>query len=374
MTYTKQTWVPSVTQVSAARMNYIEDGIVAVDQKPSAGVQYLGDYNPATTYNDGDYVVGPDGVTYVCVQNGTVGVTPAPWAPVVPIAADEIGYDSITANALVTATTEATSNTIIACAPHTFDGNPVICHFMASAVNQITVAGAKIVFSLWEGATEISRLGSHQVNLTAQGFMPFYNALRFTPTAGSHTYTIKAYAQSTTGTPQIYCGTGGIGDPPCYVRFTKTTPVVGYAPSLPPVVNGQWIKGVGGAAVWSAIAPADIAGYPSDAAKVLKGDGSWDNVLQLRTGFGTDGRLKMQSGQANPAAAMGAQVTLSVTLPVAWPTAQLLFLASAWPGTTWTGVSVLASGQPSGLTGGVISVGNTSQAQNFTVYWVSLGY
>jgi hypothetical protein len=33
-------------------------------------------------------------------------------------------------------------------------------------------------------------------------------------------------------------------------------------PSIPAVVNGQWIKGVGGAAVWSAITPADVANIP----------------------------------------------------------------------------------------------------------------
>jgi hypothetical protein len=33
-----------------------------------------------------------------------------------------------------------------------------------------------------------------------------------------------------------------------------------YPTGIPPVVNGQWLKGQGGAAVWSAIASADISG------------------------------------------------------------------------------------------------------------------
>lgn len=45
-----------------------------------ASITYRGDYSAATTYHDGDYVVGPDGVTYQCVKEGTVGVTPAPWS------------------------------------------------------------------------------------------------------------------------------------------------------------------------------------------------------------------------------------------------------------------------------------------------------
>jgi hypothetical protein len=63
------------------------------------------------------------------------------------------------------------------------------------------------------------------------------------------------------------------------------------AQSLPqPVVNGQWVKGVGGAAVWSAIAVADLptgipaanlSGYPNDASKHLRGNGAWGGGLEV---------------------------------------------------------------------------------------------
>ena len=42
-------------------------------------VKYLGDYAATTTYNDGDVVIGPDGIAYVCVMDNTLGVTPA-WS------------------------------------------------------------------------------------------------------------------------------------------------------------------------------------------------------------------------------------------------------------------------------------------------------
>ena len=45
-----------------------------------ANFNYRGDYSAAATYNHGDLVVGPDGITYLCVNNGTTGVAPAPWA------------------------------------------------------------------------------------------------------------------------------------------------------------------------------------------------------------------------------------------------------------------------------------------------------
>ena len=45
---------------------------------PASGSQitYTGQYDPAHTYHDGDYVVGPDNFVYQCVVEGTVGVTP----------------------------------------------------------------------------------------------------------------------------------------------------------------------------------------------------------------------------------------------------------------------------------------------------------
>jgi hypothetical protein len=46
-------------------------------------VKYLGQYNAGTTYNDGDVVVGPDGLTYICVADNTLGVTPS-WSGVYP--------------------------------------------------------------------------------------------------------------------------------------------------------------------------------------------------------------------------------------------------------------------------------------------------
>jgi hypothetical protein len=62
--------------------------IVAFSGSPAGGggggganITYQGAYSATQTYNDGDIVVGADGITYQCVIAGTTGVTPAPWAP-----------------------------------------------------------------------------------------------------------------------------------------------------------------------------------------------------------------------------------------------------------------------------------------------------
>ena len=142
----------------------------------------------------------------------------------------EIGYDQITSPVNVTSTTESSGTTIISCAAHTFDGGAVICSFSTDRIVLPNAGGSGtpnyVIVSLFEGSTQITRLA---FALTASGDagyatgqLPAVGAYRFTPSAGSHTYTISACASSTTGTPNIQAGSGGTGgDAPCFCRFTK---------------------------------------------------------------------------------------------------------------------------------------------------------
>jgi hypothetical protein len=43
------------------------------------GMTYWGTYEASRTYNDGDCAIGPDGILYMCVKDGTVGTTPSTW-------------------------------------------------------------------------------------------------------------------------------------------------------------------------------------------------------------------------------------------------------------------------------------------------------
>ncbi len=137
----------------------------------------------------------------------------------------EIGYDQITSNVNVTATTEATSNAIITCAAHAFDGGPVMLEFFTPFVELGTTAGASVGIVLSEGGTVICELAFVRTGSTQSGGQPLLAAmgrLRFTPTAGLHTYVIGAYTSSTTGTPLVGAGTGvSQNDVPAFVRFTK---------------------------------------------------------------------------------------------------------------------------------------------------------
>lgn len=136
----------------------------------------------------------------------------------------EINYTQITAPVNVVSTTEATGTTILSPGALTFDGTAVLVQFFAM-VTTPSSTGAGVTLSLFEGATQITRLaiafaGASVGNV--QNIVPVAAFYRFTPTAGSHTYTVTAYAQTTSGTPAVDAGAGGTsGNPPAFIRFTK---------------------------------------------------------------------------------------------------------------------------------------------------------
>jgi hypothetical protein len=125
--------------------------------------------------------------------------------------------------------------------------------------------------------------------------------------------------------------------------------------SLPTVVNGQFLKGVSGAAVWSAITSSDIS------------------ALGLT---GLDSRTRIQGGIATPLGLPGAahgSVSATITLPTAWANQHLFFFGQSWPLGTWSGYGGVVSAQALSLTQGQVMFDNTT-AQNVTLYWISLGY
>jgi len=134
-------------------------------------------------------------------------------------AGTEIGYDQITAIVNIVGTSEGAPTTVITCAAHVFDGQPVIATFYCIAIIMGTSAPTFNI-NLYETGAVVQRLAYAQGG-SALG-MPILVATRFTPTAASHTYTIGAWVPNTTGAPSLSAGAGGAGNnPPAYVRFTK---------------------------------------------------------------------------------------------------------------------------------------------------------
>jgi hypothetical protein len=136
----------------------------------------------------------------------------------------EISYTALTSTVNVTSLTEASGTTLISPGAITFDGGAVMCELFGlfTTPNGLTCT---VRASLFEGSTQIARLctifvgsssGNNQIIANLMG------SLRFTPSVGSHTYTVTGATNSTTGTPAFGGTAGGTaGDPPAYLRFTK---------------------------------------------------------------------------------------------------------------------------------------------------------
>lgn len=134
----------------------------------------------------------------------------------------EIGYDQITAPVSVTSTTEATGTTVITCGAHTFDGAAVMVEFYSPGIAISGTSGANMTVSLFESSTQIGELFFQEQNGVANTMnTPVTALLRFTPTAGSHTYTVTAI-RSTTITMTVNAGAGGTATlVPAFIRFLK---------------------------------------------------------------------------------------------------------------------------------------------------------
>lgn len=134
----------------------------------------------------------------------------------------EINYTEITTLINVASSTEATGTTIFSPGAITFDGTPVILETFTSVVGS-SVAGV-VHLCLFEGATEITRLWAWSIPTASTSEVEtFYSRYRFTPSAASHTYTLTAFANNTTGTQYQIGGVaiGTAGGPPAFARFTK---------------------------------------------------------------------------------------------------------------------------------------------------------
>lgn len=130
----------------------------------------------------------------------------------------EITYDEFTANVVISATTEATANTIVTASAFTADGSTrVLVEFHCFTIDG---GNAGVAGCLYLDGSSIGQwffVGSGgsittQAAVTARRFM--------TPAAGSRTFSVRAFKASGNGTAKA--GAGGSGAVlPGYIRITK---------------------------------------------------------------------------------------------------------------------------------------------------------
>jgi len=132
----------------------------------------------------------------------------------------ELSYVAFTADASITATTEATADTVVTAAAVAFDGSPVLIEFFTPASAPQATAAVNLIYYLYDGASSIGLIGQVTNQASSTRREPTHVARRLTPSIATHTYSIRASTGS--GTSTVRAGAGGLGNlVPGFIRITR---------------------------------------------------------------------------------------------------------------------------------------------------------
>jgi len=134
----------------------------------------------------------------------------------------ELDYAQRTADLVVSVTTEATSVAVVTGNSVTYDGTKVRIEFFCNQiVNSVWSQTATLVFyrdAVVLGASNFVTAGASP----SQTNVPLNLVLYDTPSAGAHTYAVKAFVASGGGNVTFKAGAGGSGTfIPVFLRVTK---------------------------------------------------------------------------------------------------------------------------------------------------------
>lgn len=130
-----------------------------------------------------------------------------------------ISYTEFTAGVSITATTEATANTIVTAPALVADGAAsYLIEFAAPQVANQPASG--LAFVLYDGSTSLGFIGQASTGTTQNP--PVNLPRKLTPASGSHTYSIRAF--SGVSGASVFADTGGAGkNVPGFIKITKAT-------------------------------------------------------------------------------------------------------------------------------------------------------
>jgi hypothetical protein len=135
----------------------------------------------------------------------------------------EFDYVEKTSSTSITATSEATADTVVTGSAVTYDGSTaVMVEFFSPSVRPATdaVADRSVNVTLYDGAASIGIWGQTITPAQNDDNKPFHLVRRLTPSGAAHTYSVRAYVSGGTGT--ISGGTGGVtAAMPAFIRITK---------------------------------------------------------------------------------------------------------------------------------------------------------
>jgi hypothetical protein len=127
----------------------------------------------------------------------------------------ELGYAEVTSGVAVTSTNPASPTTVVSPVTVVCDGGPVSINF--DACQAITASSPGAYISLWRDGAELSRYWG--VLSSAANTVPVSLAYRDTPSAGSHTYSVRAHVSS--WTLSFAAGGGTTTQSPILLRVSK---------------------------------------------------------------------------------------------------------------------------------------------------------
>lgn len=146
-----------------------------------------------------------------------------PMIPVTVLQApgsNELTYAEATSQVAVTATTEATANTLVTAASLPFDGSTVVyVEFFSPIVRSGTGTNATIVV-LYDDSTSLGWFCQTRDGSASGGPIDtnLYGIRRLTPSAATHTYSARAWCPAGNGI--VFAGSGGNGNiMPMFIRI-----------------------------------------------------------------------------------------------------------------------------------------------------------
>jgi len=127
----------------------------------------------------------------------------------------ELVYNEITSNVSITATNEASANTVVTASSVEALGSPLVIEFFTP---RATSGSTWVSFFLYQDGSSIGNWGG-PVGATANSV---FLARRLTPALGSHIYSVRASVDGGTGT--VSAGVGGSGNfLPAFIRIKRVS-------------------------------------------------------------------------------------------------------------------------------------------------------
>lgn len=134
-------------------------------------------------------------------------------------AARELDYVQYTSPVSITATTEATANTVVTGSSVAYDGSTVVMVEFFAPYSTSPASANNIYFVLYDGSSSI---GLMSLSLGGGSTIrhPVFLSRRLTPSNASHTYSVRAFVDSGTGAAGSGAG-GAAAVVPGYIRIQR---------------------------------------------------------------------------------------------------------------------------------------------------------